>query len=111
MNETVRFYLDEHIFPAIADGLRRRNIDVATPAEVGLLGAEDEMQLQFARQSRRIMVSQDADFLRLHTLGHSHMGIAYCRQGSRTVGEMLHTLVLIYDLMTAEEMIGKVVYL
>jgi hypothetical protein len=39
--------LDECCDPAIADGLRRRNIDVTTSQEVGLLEAEDEQQAAY----------------------------------------------------------------
>lgn len=39
MPRTIRFHLDEHIDPAVADGLRRRHIEVTTAAEAGLLGA------------------------------------------------------------------------
>jgi hypothetical protein len=45
MPRTIRFHLDEDVDPAIAEGLRRRGIDVTTTPEVGLLGARDPIQL------------------------------------------------------------------
>lgn len=48
MTEKVRFHLDESVESAIADGLRRRSIDVTMTPEVGLLGASDEEQVAFA---------------------------------------------------------------
>ena len=33
----IRFHLDEHVDGAVAVGLRRRNIDVTTTAQAGLL--------------------------------------------------------------------------
>lgn len=107
----VRFHLDEHIPSAVAAGLRRRGIDVTRAAEVGMVGVKDEKQLSFATETGRMLVTQDADFLRLHQAGVPHAGIAYCIQGSLTVGEMLRRLVLIYDLMTDEEVQGRVEYL
>ena len=80
-------------------------------AEVGLVGVGEKEQLSFATQSGRVLVTHDADFLRLHSAGVAHAGIAYRRQGSVTIGEMLRWLVLIYDLMTGEEMQGRVEYL
>jgi hypothetical protein len=76
----IRFHLDEHISAQIAAGLRRRNIDVTTTADVGLLGATDIEHLEFAASSGRVLVTQDDDFLRLHAQGIAHTGIAYCQQ-------------------------------
>ena len=36
MARTMRFHLDEHVPHAIAEGLRRRGIDVTTTVEAGL---------------------------------------------------------------------------
>jgi predicted nuclease of predicted toxin-antitoxin system len=60
---TIRYHLDENIPAAVAEGLRRRSIDVTTTAEAGLLGATDEAQLAFARDQGRVIVTQDADLL------------------------------------------------
>ncbi len=107
----VRFHLDEHISLVLAGGMRRRGVDVTCAVEVGLTSVADEEQLSFARESGRVLVTQDADYLRLHGAGVPHAGIAYCHQGSLTIGEMLRRLVLVYDLMTVEEMVGRVEYL
>ncbi|HKP13851.1 MAG TPA: DUF5615 family PIN-like protein [Blastocatellia bacterium] len=110
-SERVRFHLDEHITSAIALALRQRGIEVTTAAEAGLLAAKDEDHLEHARRSRRVIVTHDDDFLNLHARGRPHAGIAYCRLGARTVGEMVQMLVLIYELMSPDEMAGRVVYL
>ncbi|MBZ5632714.1 MAG: DUF5615 family PIN-like protein [Acidobacteriia bacterium] len=96
---------------SVAAGLRRRGIDVTTAAAEELTGASDTDQLSFATQSGRVLVTQDADFLRLHQAGVVHAGIAYCRQGSISIGEMLRRLVPVHNLMTAEEMQTRVEYL
>jgi predicted nuclease of predicted toxin-antitoxin system len=103
--------LDENISGAIASGLRRRGIDVTTSAETSLIGATDPEQLRFALGACCVFVTQDDDFLRLHAQGVPHAGIAYCRQGSLAAGEMLRRLVLFHDLLTAEEMAGRVEFL
>ena len=41
MARTMRFHLDEHVPHAIAEGLRRRGIDVTTTVEAGLRGTSD----------------------------------------------------------------------
>jgi predicted nuclease of predicted toxin-antitoxin system len=107
----IRFHLDEHISAHIAAGLRRRSIDVTTAPEAGLIGATDLAHLEFAASSRRVVVTQDEDFLRLHAQGVSHAGIAYCRQRSMSLGELLRRVVLIHDLLSPEEMAGRVEFL
>lgn len=107
----IRFHLDEHIPTSIAAGLRRRGIDVSTSVESGLVAADDATQLAFAASSGRVLVTHDADFLRLHAEGATHTGIAYCQQGAVPIGEMLRHLVLIYDLLTPEEMAGRIEFL
>jgi hypothetical protein len=107
----VRFHLDEHISFRIVAGLRRRNIDVTTAAGSGLIGATDMEQLAFASAQRRVMVTHDDDFLRLHAQGAAHAGIAYCHQQSMAIGELLRRLVLLHDLLSPEDMIGRIEFL
>jgi len=107
----IRFHLDEHISANVAAALRRRNIDVTTAADTGLIGATDVAHLGFAASTGRVVVTQDDDFLRLHSGGVAHAGIAYCRQQSMALGEMLRRLVLIHDLLSPEEMAGRVEFL
>jgi hypothetical protein len=56
-------------------------------------------------------VTHDADFLRLHADGVTHTGIAYCQQRTAPIGELLRQLVLIYDLLSPEEMASKIEFL
>jgi Domain of unknown function (DUF5615) len=107
----IRFHLDEHISTHIAAGLRRRNIDVTTAADAGLIGGTDIAHLEFAVSTGRVMVTHDDDFLRLHSQGVSHAGIAYCWQQSMSIGEMLRRVILIHDLLSPEEMAGRVEFL
>ena len=67
--------------------------------------------LAFATESRRVFVTQDADFLRLHAKGVAHTGIAYCTQGSVTPSGILRRLILIGDLLSPEEMMGRIEFL
>src|SRR5687768_10096610 len=97
MSRTIRFHLDEHVDLAIADGLRRRGIDVSTTQEVGLRSATDPIQLEYLRAEGRVIFTEDADFLRIHASGEAHPGIAYCHQQTRSVGQIIRGLVLIWE--------------
>lgn len=100
----MRFHLDEHIDHAVATGLRQRGIDVTTTTDAGLLGASDEQQLEFASQNGRVVLTQDADLLRLHQQGIPHKGIVFSPSGTRSVGELVRFLCLLHDCVEADEM-------
>ncbi|MEX0270137.1 hypothetical protein AB3R30_13415 [Leptolyngbyaceae cyanobacterium UHCC 1019] len=52
-----------------------------------------------------------ADFLRLHQAGANHVGIIYCIQGSRSIGEIIRGLVLIWELVEPTDMVGCVEFI
>jgi len=104
----IRFHLDEHIDSAIAVGLRRRGIDVTTTNDAGLRGAGDEAQLTFAMNQRRVIHTNDPDFLRLDAVGFRHFGIVFCSFGSRTIGQVIEYLTVLDAVMTEEEMLNRV---
>lgn len=74
-----------------------------------MLGAEDEQHLDLALSQGRVLFTQDRDFLILAASGVPHAGIAYAGQ-REPIGNIVRGLVLIYQIMSAEDMIGKVEY-
>lgn len=108
MPRTIRFHLDENVHRAIVEGLRRRGIDVTTTPEAGQIAAADETQLLFSLATGRVLFTQDRDFLRLHAAGAVHAGIVYCRQGTRSIGEIIQGIVRIWELLEPEEMKNRV---
>ena len=111
MPRTIRFHLDEDCHRAIAEGLRRRGIDVTTTPEIGLLSASDEEQAAQGRDTGRGIFTQDRDFLRLHAAGIPHAGIAYCHQQALSLGEIIAGLVLLWDHYEPEELRNRLEYL
>lgn len=65
MPAEIRFHLDECVPGAVAEGLRRRRIDVTTTPESALISAVDRDQLAFASKEGRVLVTKDSDFLGL----------------------------------------------
>lgn len=110
MAQAVRFYTDEHVARAIAGGLRQRGVDVLTAAQARMLGASDEEHLHLAAREGRVIFTQDDDFLRLHAAGAQHAGIAYAPQGT-SIGDVIRGLMLIYQVLNADEMRGHVEFL
>lgn len=111
MPRTIRFHLDEDVDPAIAERLRRRGIEVTTTPEVGLLGAPDPIPLAHAHARGCVLFTHDDDHLRLNAQGAEHSGIAYCHRLSRSTGEIIEGLALIWELCERAEMVNRVEYL
>ena len=112
MARTMRFHLDEHVPHAIAEGLRRRGIDVTTTVEAGLRGASDDVHLAYALEQRRVIVTNDPDFLVLAQQDMPYMGIAYCDQGRRSIGEIIRRLIRLWERYPAAEALrGRIVFL
>jgi predicted nuclease of predicted toxin-antitoxin system len=76
VKEAVKFYLDEHVSHAILKALRRNGFDVVTAHDASLSGQPDVLHLEFAARKNRVLISQDDDFLRLHSSGMQHAGTA-----------------------------------
>jgi len=109
--ENIKFHLDESCNPAIARALKERGIDVTRSAEAGLVQASDESQLQYALAENRVLVTHDADFLRLNAASVPHAGIAYCHSGSRSIGDIIRKLVEIWEILEPDEMHGRIQWL
>ena len=107
MADRIRFHLDEHVDPAIANALRRVGIDVTTTIEAGLKTKDDETHLSFGRDEGRVIVTRDQDFLRLASGVIDHSGIVFYT-ANQSIREIIEGLILIYEVMLPDEMAGRV---
>ena len=111
MPQTIRFHLDEHCPTTLAEGLRRRGIDVTTTSDAGLLHSSDKEHVAFALREGRVIFTPDEDYLGLHAAGVQHAGIAYCHQESRSLGEIIRGLALIGEIYEPKETWNRVEWL
>lgn len=111
MNKRIAYHLDEHIPNAVTKGLRQYGIDVTTPSDANLLEAGDLLHLDYARRTGRIMVTFDADYIRLHRNNLEHAGIIYVVPRSRSIGRMIELLCLYYEIFLSDDMINRLEYL
>lgn len=81
-----------------------------TASESGVLGMPDAELLARSDIDGRVVVSHDGAFLRLHHR-QQYAGIVYAEQGTRTIGQLVAGLVLIYEILEPSEMIGRVEFL
>jgi|SRR6266540_3822196 len=106
----IKFYCDEHVHPAIANALQKRGIDILTAQAAQMLGVPDQDHLRFAGSQKRVIFTQDTDFLRLHKTGIAHQGIIYTHQ-STSIREIIQGLILIFQVVAEEEMENRVEYI
>jgi len=111
VTDRIRLHLDENVDPDVARALRRHGIDVTTTQSAGLRTQNDTIQLDFIRREERVIMTHDADFLQIASTTNDHPGIVYCGKTARSVGEIIRGLILIYEVLTLEEMRGQVEYL
>ena len=113
----VRMYLDENIYPDLAEVIRKAGFDCQSAAEAKLLGATDEQQLQYAAAQGRCLVTFDvADFVALATewarSGKAHAGVVVTQQVSRKAfGQLLKRILDFLNTTTADEMTNVLRYL
>jgi predicted nuclease of predicted toxin-antitoxin system len=108
--DRVRFHLDEHIDPDIARALRSRGIDLTTTVESGLRTATDGAQLAFAIREGRSFVTGDFRMLALLSGIEHHAGAVMLNRGRLSVSQQIRGLLLIYDVLTADDMVDHVEY-
>ncbi|MFN2165510.1 MAG: DUF5615 family PIN-like protein [Anaerolineae bacterium] len=106
----IRFYTDEHVARAVVTALRRRGVGVLTVPEAGMRGATDVDHLQLALEQNVVIFTQDDDFLRHHAQGMPHNGIVYARQQT-PIGDLIRGLMLIYHVLTPEDIQNHVEFL
>jgi predicted nuclease of predicted toxin-antitoxin system len=111
MAERIHFHLDEHIDPDIAAALRRHGIDVTTTVEAGLRSAGDDVQLDYAHSQQRVIVTDDADFIRHAATSTTHPGIVVCHRRNHSVREIIRGLILIHEVLTPSELTGRIEFL
>jgi predicted nuclease of predicted toxin-antitoxin system len=107
----IKFYLDENVAGAVAEGVRTMGIDALTTPEAGKIELSDEEQLAFALSQNRVLITQDTDLLVLHSQKAPHAGIAYYKPQTRTVKQLLRSLRNLHDQSSAEDVHNEVVYL
>jgi len=107
----IAYHLDEHVNPRIAEALRLHGVSVTTTVDADLRTADDTAQLRFAHSEQRVLVTQDSDFLHLAKTFPDHASIVFIKGGRHTVSEIVRWLLLVYEVLTPEEMGNRIEYL
>jgi predicted nuclease of predicted toxin-antitoxin system len=99
----ISLYMDEHVPRSITTGLRLRDVDILTVQEDGRTATPDPLILDRAFELKRVMFSQDQDFLieanHRQAKGIPFAGVIYARQ-LVAVGDCIRDLNLLGKLLT-----------
>ncbi|MDY6789066.1 MAG: DUF5615 family PIN-like protein [Candidatus Nanohaloarchaea archaeon] len=108
----MKVYIDESVYPAISNGLRRRDVEAVDVREEGNIGMSDKEQLEFADKNNLVIFTFDDDFIRLvNRLDLTHPGIIYCDQRKYSIGEIIRRLEAVVETRSEEEITSNVIYL
>jgi len=111
----VALYLDVHVPAAIAEQLRRRQVDVLTAIEDGWQQRSDEELLQHAFEMRRVLFTQDIRFRALAEVwqrdGRPFAGLLFGHQLRGTIGQYVEDLELVAKASEADEWMNRIEYL
>jgi hypothetical protein len=86
-------------------------MDVITSTDAHLRGAADADQIAYGVAQGRVIFTQDDDFLALAAAGVEHAGLAYCRQRSRSIGQIVRALEIIWEVYELDGLRNRVEFL
>lgn len=102
-------YMDVHIPASVTGGLRRRGIDVLTSQDDGTREATDESLLERSSSLGRVLVTQDADLLRIaaewQSDGRKFPGVIYAHQQGIGIGPLIEDLELLSRYADSSELV------
>ena len=108
----MRLLVDESLSTRVAGGLAAAGHDTVHLGELGLLGAVDEVVMQAARETRRVLISADTDFGELLALGsHTAPSVVLLRRSPHESGGQVHILLAGLDVVADELADGAIVVL
>lgn len=103
----IHFYFDHNVPMAVADGLRRRNVDVLTAFEDGYHEKSDAQLLTRASELQRVLFSQDSDLLieahKRIQYGEAFFGVVYVHPLDATIKSMIDGLHLLAEATFVED--------
>jgi hypothetical protein len=112
---SVGLYMDEHVHSAITSGLSARGVDVLTAQEDGREATEDPDLLDRATALRRVLFSQDDDFLvegsRRQRESEHFAGIIYAHQLRVSIRQCIDDLELLATASGPADFENRVIHL
>lgn len=79
--------------------------------DANLRTASDATQFAYAQSTGRVIFTHDEDFLALASQSKQHTGIVFCKLQARSIGQIIQSLDLIWEVLDASEMNNNIEYL
>lgn len=112
---TVALYMDHNVIRAVVEGCRAAGLDVLTAFEDDWHTRSDVELLKRAGALRRIVFTQDTDFIVLATerqaCGIPFPGVIFGKHGSMPIRKVIDDLTLICHTLAAEEVANQLIWL
>ena len=111
----LKIYTDENVETAVADGLKRRNVNAVSTIEANNLGLGDEQQLEYAVRIGASFFTYDNDFFEISKMWadnkKQHFGIFYAHPLNITIGECIRKLKEYAELFNEEDVKNQIIFL
>lgn len=111
----IKLYADHNVDYAIISGLRSRQIDVLTAFDDRVTRLSDSALLNRATQLKRVLFTQDKDFLKeaskRQRSGKYFSGVILGRQDKEMIGRYIEDLEYIAKVGNPEEFENRLYYL
>ena len=108
-------YMDHCADGAVVAGLRRLGVDLITAEEDGREETADPLVLDRATELKRIVFTEDKDFLRearrRQNLGIHFYGVIFVRQNRVPIGRCIEDIHIIVEAGDIEHINDNVIYL
>ncbi len=82
-----------------------------TVQEAGRCGFTDEEQLVYSTVQGRVILSFDRDYLALDARRVPHAGIVWCPANKYSISQLISSLMLVYSVLSRDEMRNHVEFL
>jgi len=106
---TLSFLADEHVKRVFVTELRANSYDVAWVEDYEA-GTSDREHLERSQDSDRVILTNDADFTRLHS-EYEHAGVVLYNDQNMSVTEFMQGIKLIERFVPPDELRGNLVWL
>jgi predicted nuclease of predicted toxin-antitoxin system len=112
---TLALYMDHNVVQAVVDGCRSEGLDVLTALEDGKHESSDVEILERAEVLKRVVFTQDTDFLVLaaefRSTGRSFSGVIFGKHGKVSIRKSIDDLKLICLTLSPDEFSGQIIWL
>jgi predicted nuclease of predicted toxin-antitoxin system len=101
--DRLRFFADEHVKSAYVTILRSNGYEVSAVGRDYESGVEDDEHLERCRNERRVIITNDDDFVRLAE-NRPHAGVIRYEKQSHSPKKFLRAVMRIDEFFSPEEM-------